>query len=567
VNTSNTVFIITFIFIFSFSSLVFAKKHEPVHSSNGMVVTSEKLAAQAGLNVLKNGGNAIDAAVTIGFVMAVTLPRAGNLGGGGFMLLRNAATKEIIALDYRETAPKKATATMFLNKEGLPDSDLSLNSYLAVGVPGTVSGLAYALETYGTISLSQALKPAIDLAEKGFIVSHDLATSLDKYKKALEKHASTKKVFFKNDGSTYKAGDLFIQPDLATSLKLIAQHGIKTFYQGELAEKIIEHIKLHGGVMEHIDLATYKPLVRKPIQGTYRDYTIYSMPPPSSGGVHLIQMLNMLEKYPLQKMGPTSPKTIHLLAETMRRAYADRSTHVGDPDFVTVPTQQLTSKLYAKKLTRTIKNNKASLSTTIKPGTIETLKEKHDTTHFSVMDKWGNVVSNTYTLNTSYGMKGVVAGTGILLNNEMDDFTSKPGFKNAYGLITNEKNKIEPNKRMLSSMAPTIVMKDSKPFLATGSPGGSRIITTVLHIISNVIDHKMDIATATYSPRIHHQWLPDVLNVEKGINTNTIQRLTKMGHTVQEMLPSGAANSIMFQDNTFFGLADPRRLDGTTLGF
>ena len=559
--------LVIFISLLTISPLLHAKIHEPVRATNGMVVTSEKLAAQAGLNVLKNGGNAVDAAVTIGFALAVTLPRAGNLGGGGFMLLRNAPTNEIIALDYRETAPKKATETMFLNKEGTPDAALSLNSYLAVGVPGTVSGLAYALEKYGTISLSQALKPAIDLAEKGFIVSQELATSLSTYKDSLAKHASTKQVFFKNDGNTYQAGDLFIQPDLATSLKLIAQHGIKAFYQGELAEKIVAHIKINGGIMALTDLATYKPLVRKPVQGTYRGYTVYSMPPPSSGGTHLIQMLNMLEQYPLQKMGATSPKTIHLLAETMRRAYADRSTHIGDPHFVSVPTQELTNKLYAKKITQSIKQNKASLSTAIKAGSPESFSEKHDTTHYSVMDKWGNVVSNTYTLNTSYGMKGVVDGTGILLNNEMDDFTAKPGFKNAYGLITNEKNKIEPGKRMLSSMTPTIVMKEAKPFLVTGSPGGSHIITTVLQIISYVIDHKMDIATATYAPRIHHQWLPDILSVEKGINTATIQALKEMGHKVEEMPPSGAANSIVFQNNVFFGLADPRRLDGATLGF
>ena len=537
----------------------------PTIATHGMVVTGEEIAAQIGVQVLQKGGNAVDAAVTIGFVKAVTYPRAGNIGGGGFMLIYSAKTGKVIAIDYREKAPLKATRDMFLDKKGKVDSNLSKFSYLSAGVPGTVAGMAMALEKYGTLSLADALAPAIAIAEKGFITTPAFSSYIKKRAKFLKKHPTTAAIFFKPDGSFYETGDRLVQNDLANTLKTIAKKGIKAFYEGEIADLIVRDMEAHGGLISKEDLANYQPRLRKPIQGTYRGYDIFSMSPPSSGGTHIVQILNILENYNIGLLGHNTAATIHLTAEAMKRAYADRSKYLGDTDFVSVPLTGLTSKAYAATLSQQVNRQKASISQDILPGK-PTLYESNETTHYSVVDKEGNAVSNTYTINFSFGSGIVVNGAGFLLNNEMDDFSAKLGVPNAYGLIGGTANAIEPQKRMLSSMSPTIVLKDSKPFLITGSPGGSRIITTTLQIIMNVIDHKLNIQEATNAVRVHHQWLPDEIRVEKGLNLDTIKLLTEMGHKVVVKNTMGAAASILIDQNRLHGSNDPRR-QGIALGY
>jgi len=536
----------------------------PTIATHGMVATGEEIAAQIGVEILQKGGNAVDAAVTIGFVKAVTYPQAGNIGGGGFMLIYSAKTKKVIAIDYREKAPAKATRDMFLDEQKNVDPKLSRFSYLSAGVPGTVAGMAMALEKYGTLSLPEALAPAIALAEKGFLITLAFSNSIKKNAKRLKKHPTTAAIFFKPDGSFYEAGERLVQSDLANTLKAIAKKGIKAFYQGEIAQLIVKDMQAHGGLMTKKDLANYQPVLRKPIQGTYRGYDIYSMSPPSSGGVHIVQILNILENYDIGLLGHNTAATIHLMAEAMKRAYADRSKYLGDTDFVSVPLTGLTSKAYAATLSQQINTQKASLSQDILPGK-PTHYESNETTHYSVVDKQGNAVSNTYTINFGFGTGIVVKGAGFLLNNEMDDFSAKPGVPNAYGLIGGTANAIEPHKRMLSSMSPTIVLKDGKPFIVTGSPGGSRIITTTLQIIMNVIDHNMNIQEAVNAVRIHHQWLPDEIRVEEGLSLDTINLLTEMGHKVVVKKTMGAAASILIDQNTLYGANDPRR-QGMALG-
>jgi len=558
-------FHILIIFFFFFLIPLNAKEStKPVKSQNGMVVSAEKLATLAGLEVLKDGGNAVDAAVTVGFTLAVTFPRAGNIGGGGFMLVHLNEESKTVAIDYREKAPKAATKNMFLDNEGNVDNNKSRNSILSVGVPGTVAGLILALENYGTISLERALKPAIELAKNGFPVTEKLRDSLLQFENRLLKSKESEKVFFSNKGKPLHVGETIKQKDLAWVLKQISKNGNDGFYKGKVAKKITKFMKKDGGIITREDLASYEPVIRKPVTGTYRGYEIFSMPPPSSGGVHLIQILNILENYNMAEYKQNSPESIHIMAEAMKLAYADRSKYLGDPDFAEIPVNQLTSKSYASNLQKKISKNKARISSEVKPGNPY---ESHDTTHYSVMDKYGNVVSNTYTLNFPYGTGISVPGTGILLNNEMDDFSAKPGSQNAYGLIGNEYNAIEPEKRMLSSMTPTIVLKDGKPFLITGSPGGSRIITTVLQILTNTIDYNMDIAQSTTAPRIHNQWLPDKLLVENGIPAATLKSLNKMGHNVQETRSLGSAHSITKIGNYYYGFADPRRAGSLAAGF
>lgn len=541
-------------------------RFHPVVATNGMVATENKYATEAGLQVLKEGGNAVDAAVTIGFTLAVTFPRAGNLGGGGFMVAYLAETDEIIAIDYREKAPLQAGRDMFLDQGGEVDKQKSRNSILSAGVPGTVAGLSMVLEKYGTISLEKALQPAIELAEKGFPVDHELSKSLIQAKKRMQKSASSMKIFYKENGEPYKEGELLTQKDLAWSLQQISKNGSEAFYKGDIAEKITTFMKQDGGLITKEDLEKYRPVMRKPVRGEYRGFEIYSMPPPSSGGVHLVQMLNILEQFPLSSLGHNTAKTIHILTETMKYAYADRSKHLGDPDFSPIPVSELTSKKYAKSISEQIDIDKSTPSSRISPGNMK-IEEGPNTTHFSVMDKDGNAVSNTYTLNFSYGSKITIPGTGILLNNEMDDFSAKSGVPNAYGLIGGELNSIEPEKRMLSSMSPTIVMKEGRPFLITGSPGGSRIITTVLQIIVNVVDFQMNIAEATNAVRVHHQWLPDVLMTERGLNGDTIKILTAMGYKVEVGTTIGVAESIMKKGDYMYGASDPRRPGGLTAGY
>jgi len=539
----------------------------PVEARNGMVVTSHYLATDEALKVLEAGGNAVDAAVTAAFALAVTQPRSGNIGGGGFMLVSSEKTGEVQAIDYREKAPSAASRDMFLGEDGEVDNERSRFSHKSAGVPGTVAGLALALEKYGTISLEEALAPAIKLAEEGFVIPPRFSEGIKSQAERLKRFDAGTKVFFKPDGGFYEPGELFVQKDLAATLKRIAEQGVKGFYEGETADLIVAEMQRGGGLITHEDLKNYRPEIREPVHGSYRGYDVYSMSPPSSGGTHVVQILNILEGYPLADSGLNSAKTIHLMAEAMKRAYADRSRYLGDTDFVDVPLAGLTSKAYAEELRAQIDPDRATPSAEIRPGNPAPY-ESNETTHFSIVDKYGNAVSNTYTINFSYGSHIVVDGAGFLLNNEMDDFSAKPGVPNAYGLIGGEANKIEPNKRMLSSMSPTIVMKDGKNFIVTGSPGGSRIITTTLQVLLNVIDHHLNIQAAVNAPRIHHQWLPDEIRIEQGISPDTVALLRGMGHAVEQKAAMGAIQSIMVgEDGVFYGGADPRRSTSSAKGY
>jgi gamma-glutamyltranspeptidase / glutathione hydrolase len=563
--------ILTTIFLSTsvFGTAIYSSKniHHPVIGKNGMVSSQEKHATEIGLSILKQGGNAIDAAVAVGFALAVTLPRAGNLGGGGFMMIHDASSSTTTALDYREVAPLRSHKDLFLDEEGNPSSNLSQKTLLSTGVPGTVAGLITALETYGTLRLSTVIQPAINLAENGFKLSIDVVESLEYAKDSMSKYPETFKTFFKADGSSYSAGEVLKQPDLALSLKLISDYGKKGFYSGYIAKQFISYSKKQKGLISQKDLDSYTPIFRNPVQGDYKGYTIYAMPPPSSGGIHLIQLLKLLEPYPLKNKGHNSAASIHIMVEAMKLAYADRSTYLGDPDYVSIPMEKLISSSYIDERRLLLSENTPLPSSEILPGNPYNDLESDETTHFSIVDKWGNCVSNTYTLNFSYGNKQMIPGTGILLNNEMDDFSAKPGSINAYGLIGGEKNAILPQKRMLSSMTPTIVFEGDKPFLITGSPGGSRIITTVLQLILNIVDYDMNIADATHAKRIHHQWYPDEIRLEEGLSPDTINLLIEKGHLVSTKGNMGSTQSILIKNNSLFGASDPRRPGALTVGY
>tara|TARA_R110002167_G_scaffold188380_4_gene390306 strand:+ start:137613 stop:139415 length:1803 start_codon:yes stop_codon:yes gene_type:complete len=539
---------------------------QPIYAKHGMVSSQEAIASQIGVDILKQGGNAVDAAVAVAYALAVTLPRAGNIGGGGFMLVHLAEQNKTIAIDYRETAPAKAHKDIFLDEQGNAVDKLSREHGLAVGVPGTVMGMEQALKQYGTMKMAQVIKPAIKLAKDGILVTSDLSNSLAGLKARITQWPSSAEIFYHADGSNYQVNELLKQPELAQSLSLIAQKGSKGFYQGETAKKIVSAVQNAGGIMSLTDLANYKVIEREPVRGNYRGYEVVSMPPPSSGGIHIIEMLNVLEQFPIDKLGHNTANTLHLMAETMKYAYADRSEYLGDPDFVNVPVKQLTSKEYAKEIASKIAINKTTPSSEIKPGNLAPY-ESDQTTHFSVIDKWGNAVANTYTLNFSYGSGLVAKGTGILLNNEMDDFSAKPGTPNGYGLIGGDANAVEGNKRPLSSMSPTMVMKDGKPFIVTGSPGGSRIINITLQMIMNVIDHNLNIAEATAAARMHHQWLPDFIWVEHTLNRDTISLLEAKGHKVKVQESIGSTQSIMMTEQGLFGASDPRRAGSAAIGY
>ncbi len=538
----------------------------PVFAENGMVASQEATATRIGVDILKRGGNAIDAGVAVGFALAVTLPRAGALGGGGFMMVHHAETGETVAIDYREMAPAAAHRDMYLDAAGEVDTQLARYTHHAAGVPGAVAGLVHVLDRYGTLPLAEVLAPAIRLAERGILVTQDLSGSLESRRERLQRWPATAAIFYHEDGRPYRPGERLIQVDLAWSLRQIAAHGADAFYKGAIAERIAADMAAHGGPMTLEDLAAYRVAVRAPVRGTYRGYEIASMPPPSSGGVHLVQILNLLEDYPLASLGHNGAEALHLMAESMKLAYADRSQHLGDPDFWPVPVAGLISKAYAESLRATIDPARARPAAEIAAGDPMPY-ESPETTHYSVMDRWGNVVSNTYTINFGYGSGIVAAGTGILLNNEMDDFSAKPGVPNAYGLLGGDANSVAPAKRPLSSMTPTILFKDGKPLLATGSPGGSRIITTTLQIILNVVDHGMNIAAATAAPRVHHQWLPDELRVEAGLSPDTVALLESKGHKVVVKNAMGSTQSILRADEGFYGASDPRRQGALTLGF
>ncbi|WP_277811993.1 gamma-glutamyltransferase [Chromohalobacter canadensis] len=541
------------------------ERFHPQEGQHGMAATSHYLASKIARDVMQDGGNAVDAAVTAGFALAVTQPRSGNIGGGGFMLISDEESGDVIAIDYREKAPAAAYETMFQNDQGEAVSELSRYTHNASGVPGTVAGLALALEKYGTLSLAEALAPAIRLAEEGFEIPPRFANGLRDARERLSQWDASRAVFYKEDGSLYAAGETFRQPDLAATLKRIAAHGPREFYEGKTAELIAQEMAKHDGLMTAEDLAAYQPTLRDPVHGTYRGYDVYAMSPPSSGGAHIVQMLNILEGYDIGEMGFNSARTIHVMSEAMKRSYADRAEYLGDTDFVDVPLEGITSKAYADELREQIDMRRATPSDAIAAG--DPLPyESNETTHFSIADDNGLAVSNTYTINFSYGSGIVVDGAGFLLNNEMDDFSAKPGTPNAYGLIGGDANKIEPNKRMLSSMTPTIVKKDGKNFLITGSPGGSRIITTTLQVVMNVIDHDMNVQSAVSVPRIHHQWLPDEIRIEEGISPDTIGLLEAMGHTVSQQDAMGAAQSVLIEDGHYYGGADPRRSTSSALG-
>jgi gamma-glutamyltranspeptidase/glutathione hydrolase len=538
----------------------------PVCGRSGMVASQEASATRVGLEALQKGGNAVDAAATVAFALAVTLPSAGNLGGGGFMVVHDAKSGETVAIDYREKAGGNAFRDMFLDETGEADPTKSRYSGLAVGVPGTVAGMALALERHGTISLAEALAPAIELAEKGIVVTPDLAQSLRAASARLHKWPSSAKVFYKDGGAPYEAGETLMQRDLAASLRLIAEQGPGALYGGPIGAKIVAEVARAGGHLTIDDLRAYEAVIREPVRGTCRGYAIVSMPPPSSGGVHVVQILNILEGFPIGFLGAGGAETIHLMAEAMKLAYADRSEHLGDPDSVDVPVAALTSKAYVAHLRSLINRNRARPAAEIKPGDLAPY-ESSQTTHFSIVDAAGNAVANTYTINFGYGAGLVADGTGILLNNELDDFSAKPGVPNAYGLIGGDANAVGPNKRPLSSMSPTIVLKDGRPFLVTGSPGGPRIITTTLQIIMNVIDHGMNVAEATLAPRVHHQWLPDELRIEDGLSPDTIRLLEQMGHAVAIKDAMGSTQSIMITEAGLLGSSDPRTPGDLTLGY
>ena len=532
---------------------------------HGMVVAQESRAARIGVDVLKRGGNAVDAAVAVGFALAVTYPVAGNLGGGGFTVIHLANGNRDTTIDYRETAPAATSKTMFLDADGKPDPAKSRHSGLAIGVPGTVAGLALAEKKYGSgkFTLAELIAPAIKLAQEGFPIEDHVADSLPRMKERLGRWPSSKAIFFKGDEPLHE-GDRLVQPDLARTLRRIAQHGPDAFYRGRIAEQIAAAVQQAGGIMTAGDLAHYRAVEREPLHGTYRGKTIVSMPPPSSGGVALVEMLNILEGFELGKLGRTAP-AFHDLIEAMKRAYADRAVYLGDPAFVKMPLARLTSKKYAARLRATITDN-ATPAADIRPG-MPAGNEGRNTTHYSVVDRDGNAVSNTYTLNFSYGLGLVADGTGVLLNNELDDFTAKPGTANAYGLVGYDANLPAPGKRPLSSMTPTIVLKDGKPVLVTGSPGGSRIITAVLQVITNVIDFHMPVADAVSAPRLHNQWQPDKTFAEPGFKPSVLDALKARGHMIVPTVPHTDANSIEVTADGYVGAADRRTRGALAVGY
>jgi gamma-glutamyltranspeptidase/glutathione hydrolase len=543
----------------AFGTVAAAQPASPVLAANGMVASEEARATQIGVDILRQGGNAVDAAVAVGFALAVTLPESGNLGGGGFMVIRLANGNRNVAIDYRETAPAAATRDMFLNEKGEADPQKSRFSGHAIGVPGTVAGLAHALKEYGSgkFTLAQLIAPAIPLARDGIEVTERMSASLARAHLQLARHPATAEIFLRPDGTVWKPGEKLVQKDLAETLQAVALEGLHAFYEGPIADQIAAAVRLAGGQMTRDDLAGYRVREREPVVGRYRGHGVVSMPPPSSGGVHLVQMLNILEGYNLKALGHNSAETIHLLAEAMKLAYADRSEFLGDPDFVKVPVKGVTSPRYADDLRKGIERDRARTAAEIKPGKALQYESDH-TTHYSVMDKDGNAVANTYTLNFFYGVGMVAKGTGILLNNELDDFAAAPNAPNAYGLVGGDANAPGPRKRPLSSMTPTIVLKDERPFLVTGGAGGSRIITAVLQTILNAVDFGMDIGAAVSAPREHLQWLPDQLELEPGIDAPVMQALVEKRQNAKEGRSGRSVNSIMAVDGGFAGVADPR---------
>ena len=538
-----------------------------IHGTHGAIASRSLLASQVGVAVLRDGGNAIDAAVATGFALAVTYPSAGNLGGGGFMVIR-LADGTVITNDHREIAPSAATRDMYLDAKGQLVPGLSTASHLAVGVPGTVDGLLDVLQRYGKLPRQQVLAPAIALARDGFALTEDLAQQFNEARAAMQRYPQSLAIFAKADGSDWHAGDRWKQPDLANTLQRVSDLGRDGFYAGRVADDIVAEMRRGHGLISKEDLHTYRSRFREALHGTYRGYDIYTMPPPSSGGVLLLQMLNMLEPYDVRGLGRSNPALVHLMIEAERRAYADRAEHLGDPDFHPVPVAQLIAKHYARFRMRDVNPLKATPSDQIAAGRVP--YESPETTHASIVDGAGNAVAYTTTLNLSYGSKIVAAGTGVLLNNEMDDFSSKPNTANSYGLLGRVANEIQPGKRMLSSMTPTIVTRGGKLELVTGSPGGSTIITTVLQVVLNSLDHSMAVDAAVAAPRFHHQWQPDrVIYEADGLDVTTLEQLKAMGHSMM-LLPFaggiGDANSVRVVHGDLQAAHDPRN-DGGAAGY
>ena len=539
----------------------------PVIAHHGMVTSQERLASEAGVEILGAGGNAVDAAVATGFALAVTLPEAGNIAGGGFMLIYDPKTLETTALDFKEKAPGAARADMFVKPDGTVDRFAIGYTRRATGVPGTVAGLLEAHGRYGKLPLSRVIAPAIRLAKNGFVVSDALSSSIAFASTSLGKDPEASRIFFHKDGKALQPGERLIQKDLANSLEQIAKGGANAFYRGEIGQEIAADMAAHGGLITMQDLAAYKAVWRKPIHGSYRGYDLEMMPPPSSGGIHIVQMLNVLQHYDMKALGQDTAASLHIMIEAMRQAYADRSSLLGDPDFVKIPTDRLMSQAHADETVAKIPQLNARKSSDVTPsGSVP--HEGTETTQFSVMDQFGGAVSTTYSLNYSFGTGIVATGTGILLNDVMDDFSALPGAPNAYGLIGGEANSIQPGKRPLSSMTPTIVFRGGRPILATGSPGGSRIITTILQILVNVIDFDMNIAEATAAPRIHHQWMPDIVYAEPSFNEDTIHLLQDRGYTFNKnRVTIGDVESVMYSNGLFLGASDTRRPGGAAVGY
>ena len=542
--------------------------NHPVMGSRGMVASHNQLSSEIAAGILAKGGNAIDAGAALGFALAVTLPRAGNIGGGGFMLVHVAALDRTIAIDFRETAPTAARQDMFFDANGNVVLDQTYRfSHKSSAVPGSVAGLAHIVENYGSMTLAEVLEPAIRLARDGIEVTYDLAADLARSQRLKNNPASLRK-FYKPDGSNYEVGELWKQPDLAWTLSEIAEHGIEAFYSGSVAEKIVADMEAHNGLITMQDLADYKVVEREPVRGSFRGYEIAAMPAPSSGGTHVIQMLNILENFPLAKMGPESADTLHIMAEAMKFSYADRSKYLGDPDFVEVPTEILVSKKYASDIAAKISMERALTSDEIAPGKLS-IYESDETTHYSVVDDEGNMVGNTYTLMFTFGSGVVIEGTGILMNNNMGNFTLRSDIPDAFGLMGSENNLIRPNRRPVSSMSPVLVSRNGQPVLMTGSPGGSKIISANMQMVLNVVEFGMNIADAAVAPRIHHQWKPDVLEIESGISPDTVSRLIDRGQNInfsQRSAGMGSLQTVMWRDGVFYGYSDPRRPGAGAVG-
>ena len=542
--------------------------NHPVMGRSGMVASHNVLSSKIAAEILSNGGNAIDAGAALGFALAVTLPRAGNIGGGGFMLLHVAKLNKTIAIDFRETAPSAARQEMFFDDDGNVVLDETYRfSHKSSAIPGSVAGLAHIVEEYGTMTLAEVLAPAIRLARDGIEVTYDLAADLA-FSQRLKNNPASLRKFYKPDGSNYEVGEIFKQPDLAWTLSEIAAEGVDAFYRGSVAKKIVADMEAHNGLITFEDLANYKVVEREPVRGTYRGYDIAAMPAPSSGGTHVIQMLNILENFPLADMGAESADALHLMAEAMKFSYADRSKYLGDPDFVEVPTETLVSKSYAKDIASKISMDKALSSDEIAPGDLA-IYESDETTHYSVVDSEGNMVGNTYTLMFSFGSGVVIEGTGILMNNNMGNFTLRSDIPDAFGLMGSENNLIRPNRRPVSSMSPVLVSRDNKPVLMTGSPGGSKIISANMQMILNVLEFGMNIADASVAPRIHHQWRPDALEIESGISPDTVSLLMDKGQSIkfsQRSVNMGSLQTVMWKDGFFYGFSDPRRPGAGAIG-